>query len=228
MKVQIRLLAGGVAGCAAAAVAVAGCGSSGSSSNSSSKEPSAAQLQSSVKQSVRDASSVKVNGQVSQKGVPVGVDLGLHRNGDMSGTISENGANLQVLSVGGKVYIKATPAFLKEVKAPADACAVMCGRWVELPAQEARQITGQLSMNSLTGVGATEAGSTTVDGQHAWVLKGTDGTKVAVSSANKHYPLQATGGSTGHGTLKFSQWNSVPPPTAPPAGQVVNLSGLQK
>jgi hypothetical protein len=90
-------------------------------------------------------------------------------------------------------------------------------------------------MNSLTGrVGSgqpakvTEAGSTTVSGQPAWLLKGANGTKVAVSSHGKPYPLQASSGSTGHDVLKFSQWNAVPRPSAPPANQVVNLSGLQK
>jgi hypothetical protein len=230
MSAQFRLVAVGFAGCAAVTT-VSACGSSGAAKAS---EPAAATLASSMQQAVRDAKSVHFNGQQSVHGLPVGVDTGISRTGDISGSITENGAKLQVLNVGGKAYFKATGAFLKQVKAPASTCTVVCGHWVELPPQEASQLTGQLTMDNLTGNVATrklpkfkEAGSTTVNGQPAWVLKAPNGSTIDVSSVGKPYPLQATPPSGGHGVIKYTQWNAVPAPAKPPSSQVINLSGLK-
>lgn len=229
MDFKARLVACGLAG--GAAVAICSCGSSTPS------EPGAAQLASSVQHSVRNASSVHVNGAVSANGVPVNLNLGINRAGDMSGTIRENGANLNVISASGKVYIKATPEFLKQANAPADVCTVVCGHWVELPPKEASQLLSQVSMASLTGgagsssgsrqAKVTEAGTATVNGQQAWVLKATDGTTVAVSQQSTPYPLRVESPNGGkQGVVQYSQWNTVPQPKAPPANQVINLSNL--
>ena len=150
--------------------------------------------------SVRQASSVHVAGQLTNNGTPISVDLDMHRNGDVSGTVSQNGAPFQVIGVGKVIYIKATRAFLQAVKAPTSACAVVCGKWLQLTSAEARQLTGDLSMSSLTAPltsgqvpTLTEAGSATVNGQSAWVLRASDGSTLDVSSASQHYPLAASG-----------------------------------
>jgi hypothetical protein len=225
MKLQVKLLACGVGGFAA--VTASACGSS----SSSSAEPGAAALQSSMQTAVRQASSVHFDGQEPQNGVPVGVNMGVSRVGDLTGTISENKANLQVLKVDGKVYVKATPEFLTQVKAPASTCALVCGRWLELPPQEASQ-ANQLTMDNVTGAVAspklpklTEHGSTTVNGQPAWVLRGPNGAVIDVSSKGTPYPLQSSGPG-GHGVIKYSQWNAVPKPAAPPSSQIINMNGL--
>jgi hypothetical protein len=155
------------------------------------------------------------------------------RTGDVTGAVTENGGKLQVLGVGGKVYVQATPAFLRQVKAPASSCSIVCGRWIQLPPNEAGQLTGQLNMNHLLGnvpsastAKFTEAGSTTVNGQSAWVLRAPDGTQVDVASSGTPYPLEAKTGNGKQGTIDFTQWNSVPSPSAPPANKVINLNGL--
>lgn len=227
MNVKIGLFACVLA--SSTAIAVASC------SSSAPTEPDAAALASTAQHAVQQATSVHVDGQVTNNGVPVGINLGVDRAGNISGTIAENGANLNVISADGKVYVKATSAFLKQVKAPANACSIVCGKWIQLPPDEANQITSQLTMTNLTGgaktststAGVKEAGSTTVDGQPAWVLKGADGSTVAVSTNGTHYPLQVHGGTGRQGVLKYSQWNSVPHPAAPPSNQVINLSGLR-
>jgi hypothetical protein len=229
MKLDIRMLACGLAGCAAVTVAVSGCGSSAP------QEPSASDLQSSMRSSVASANSVHFDGNLNDNGVPVGVDMGVSRSGEMQGSITQNGAKLQVIGVDGKVYIKATPEFLKEVKAPSSACAVLCGHWVQLPPQEARQITSQLtlrnlsaSVNSGQSANLTESGTTTVNGTAAYVLEAPNGATVDVRQSSPHYPLQAHAGSGNSGTVTFSQWNSVPHPTPPPASQVINLNSLHQ
>jgi hypothetical protein len=220
MNVQARLLACALAGCAAAA---AGCGSS------SSPEPGAAALQSSMEAAVHQASSVHVNGKVSGNGRPIGINIGLNRAGDVAGTVSENGANLQLTSVDRKVYVKANPAFLRLYNVPSSACTAFCGHWIELPPQTASQFN-QVSMKNLTGLPGseklTEAGSTTVNGQAAWVLKAPDGSVIDVSSTGTPYPLEVKSGSQ-QDQLYYTRWNAVPKPAAPPSNQVINLSGVR-
>jgi hypothetical protein len=229
-----RLLALGLAACAVPAVTGCSSGSSGSGgSGGPAKEPAAAALESSMQKSVRQASSVHIDGQVVSNKLPVTVDIGVHRKGGMAGTISQNGAKFQVLGVDGKVYVKATPQFLKQVKAPSNACAIVCGRWIELSSQQASQLGSELSMQDLTGdVGSakkaelTEEGTTTVRGQPAWVLRAADGAVVYVSSVGKPYPLEAKAGSGKNDAIYYSQWSAVSTPALPPASQVLNLSGL--
>ena len=52
---------------------------------------------------MRSAASVHVDGSVPDNGANVGLNLGINRAGDMSGTISEHGANVNVISTSGKV-----------------------------------------------------------------------------------------------------------------------------
>ncbi len=183
--------------------------------------------------SVRQASSVHVAGRLTNNGTPISVDLDMHRNGDVSGTVSQNGAPFQVIGVGKVIYIKATRAFLQAVNAPTSACPVVCGKWLQLTSAEARQLTGDLSMSSLTAPltgqvpALTEAGSATVNGKSAWVLRASDGSTLDVSSTSQHYPLAASAASSPHEVVTYSQWNSAPKPVAPPANQVLNLNNLK-
>jgi hypothetical protein len=244
MGVPAKILTVGVAGCAA--IVISGCGSSGSSSGGSTsgsasgsagaspKEPSSTALVTSMQASVRQASSVHVDGHLTNNGTPISVNLDMHRNGDVSGTVSQNGAPFEVIGVGSAIYIKATRSFLQEVKAPTSACAVVCGKWLQLTSAEARQLTGDLSMASLTAPLSsgkvpvlTEAGSDNVNGQSAWVLRASDGSMLDVSSASRHYPLSASTGGSPAEVVTYSQWNAAPQPAAPPANQVLNLNNLK-
>jgi hypothetical protein len=70
-----------------------------------------------------------------------------------------------------------------------------------------------------------ESGSTTVQGQPAWVLRAANGSVIDVSAGNQHYPLEAAGGESLRQVVVFSQWNKVPRPTLPPASQVLRPGG---
>jgi hypothetical protein len=235
MGVPARAFTVGLVGCAA--LALAGCeasGSSGTSAASSSmsglaNEPSAQSLTRSMQSSVHDASGVHVAGQLSRNGVPLGVDLDVTKNGDAAGTISQRHTPLHVVAANSKIYIEVTPAFLRVASMPAAACATACGKWIELTQGEASQMTGDLSMQRLLtplmfgqapdsgqAPKLTTAGSTTVHGQPAWVLRAGDGSTVAVSTSARHYPLAARSGQSPHQVVTFSQWNSVPVPKPPP------------
>lgn len=235
MGAPAKLLTAGLAGCAAVVIAACGSGGSpGASMSSPAQEPGSAALVSAMQVSVRQATSVHIDGHLSNSGTLISVNLDMHRNGDVSGTVSQNGAPFQIIGVSNLVYIKATPAFLRQVKAPSSACTVLCGKWLQLTAQEARQLTGDISMNSLTAPltadqvpALTEAGSKAVSGQSTWVLRAADGSTLDVSSSSQHFPLAATTGGSAREVVVYSRWNSVPHPTAPPAGQTINLNNLK-
>jgi len=183
---------------------------------------------------VRRANSVHIAGHLANNGVPISLDLDMHRNGDVSGTVSQNGAPFEVIAMNNTTYIKATPAFLRQVKAPASACAVVCGKWLQLTPAQAGQLTGDLSMSSLTAPLSsgqvpkfTEAGSKTVGGQPAWALRAANGSMLYVSSAPGHYPVAATTGGSPNEVVTYSHWNTAPQPVPPPANQILNLNNLK-
>ncbi len=241
MGVPARVFSISLAGCAA--LALLGCDASGSGGTSgavagAAREPSAASLLSAAQSSVRSASSVHVSGQLSRDGVLVSVNLNVARNGDLAGTVRQHGTPIQVVAASGKIYIHATPGFLREMKVPAAACATSCGKWLEFTQAEATELTGDLSLQNLlapltsgralpSGQAAklTSAGSTTVHGEAAWLLRASDGATVAVSSSGQHYPLQSVSSGSPYRVVTYSRWNSAPVPKPPAASQLLNLNG---
>ena len=230
MALPARVLAAGIAGCVAAMLAYC-CSGPSTVISRPAQEPRLADLVGSMQSSVRAASGVRVTGHLTQNGTVLGVDLSLRRDGDMTGVIIQNGAPAQVMAVAGRSYVRVTPAFLQQVAAQAGSCAVVCGKWIQLTLREAEQMTGDLSMATVTSpltsgqaTTLTEAGSTTVQGQPAWVLRAADGSTLDVSTRSRHYPLEATGSGSSRQVVVYSQWNSVLPPATPPASQVL-ISG---
>jgi hypothetical protein len=229
----MRAGAAGIGLVAVAALLLAGCGSSASSASPgspSSARPAGATV-AQMKSAVNAARSVHLDGVLRNSGRAVGLDIGLIRSGEFSGTITDNGVPLMLTDAGGKLYVKATPAFLKQLKVSAALCSLMCGKYVELTSAQSQALAGNFTMQkllaSLTGnlPKFADAGTTTVRGQPAQVLRAPDGSMLDVASTGTPYPLRAVG--KGHnGQLDFTQWNSVPHPAAPPADQVINMADL--
>lgn len=195
---------------------------------------SASQLVTQMKTAVRDAHSTHLTGQVtSGSGKATALDLSVLRAGGLAGSITQHGVPLELIGAGGKVYIKATPAFLRELRAPAGVCTLMCGRYVQMSGAAGGQLDGSLNMTSLTQAfitglpRMTRAGTTTVAGQQAVVLHGADGSTLDVAAHGTPYPLRVISPPGHHETLTFSQWNRVSTPAPPPASKVINLSQLK-
>jgi hypothetical protein len=229
--VRARSLAAGMTGCAVAALATLGSGTS-TVIIGPAREPGTAALVRSMQSAVRGARSVRVTGHLTQNGTPLGVDLSLSRNGDLTGTIIQNGAPAQVVAVAGKIYVRATPAFLLQMKAPGGSCAAVCGKWIQLALPDAGRVTDDLSMANIVSPltsdqvpTLTEGGSTTVQGRPAWVLRAADGSVIDVSAGSEHYPLAAADGGSLGLVVSYSQWNKVPRPTLPAASQVLMPGG---
>jgi hypothetical protein len=217
-----RLVAGGLAG--GAALALAACGAAGPSG------PTTAQITAAIQK----ATSVHISGSVTLKGTAESLNLAMLRTGDMSGTVTSGTEPPITLILTGKTaYVLLTAAVLKSVVGPSVSCNGVCGKYLAVTGSQASSLTSDISLTSLLKQftsnlgGQTRAGTTTVNGQAAIVLKDPDGSTLDVAANGPPYPLKliATSGGTS-GTLVFSQWNSVPAPAAPAASDLVNPAKL--
>jgi hypothetical protein len=234
----------GLAVAAIAAMLLAGCADSPPAARSAARPAvlsaatrSPSQTVAEMRKAVQAAGSVHLSGVLRNGGRPIGLNLGLIRSGEFAGTLTQNGIPLRLIDAGGKVYVKATAAYLRELKVPASVCSIMCGKYIEVSSAQAQSLSGSLSMSALlssfTGKlpRLTNAGTTTVAGRKGQVLQGPDGSRLVVAATGTPYPLQAvgrqgSGSQQSNGTLNFSQWNAVRRPTAPPASQVINLNKI--
>lgn len=162
------------------------------------------------------------------------IDVRINGN-SAAGTLGAYGTQYYLLSLNGSIFIKLSAGFLKAERAPASLCVKICGKYVELGASSAGQITSFLSMQQLIGdvfsykSMSEAAGSgcifspTTRDGQA--VLECRQGGYTLDVAAHGRPYLVYWGGPHGQ-HLAFSEWNSVTLPSAPPANQVVSISEL--
>jgi hypothetical protein len=111
----------------AAGLVASGCDSAPAGSKNS------ATLIPQMEAAARAAKTVRAAGSVDEGSQVVNNNMSFSRSW-VVGTAGSNGASFFLLELNGKTYIKADAAFLKVAKAPASACAVMCGKYVELPA----------------------------------------------------------------------------------------------
>jgi hypothetical protein len=229
----------------AGALALAACGGSASGSGSASggssasassgtaaPDGTASSIITRMKAAVRSASSMHMDGRLTDSGKPVGLNLSLLRSGGLNGTITQNSVPLSLIGADDKIYVKATRAFLNELHA-SSVCSLMCGKWVQMSGSQADQLTGSLSMENLTKSLTTglpsfkKTGMTTVGGQQAVELKSADGSTLDVAAQGKPYPLRVVAPSGSEGSVIFSQWDKVPAPKPPPSSEVINIDKLK-
>jgi hypothetical protein len=216
-----KAMAGVMAGGAAAAMA--GC----STAASGPAQPTGAQ----IKSAVDSATSVHIAGSVVQNGQTESLDAGFLRTGQWSGNITAGTVpTISVIVTGGKAYILLTQAFMQSAVGKSASCGGICGKYLTVSGSQASSLTGAFSFTQIvdplgTGLnGVSPSGTTTVDGQEAFVYKGADNTVLDVAAHGKPYPLRVSGPK--EGTLILSDWNSVPTPAAPPASQIVSQNSI--
>jgi hypothetical protein len=196
--------------------------------------PSAQALVNDALTALKSAQSVRISGSVTQSGKNLRLNVGFVKSGAFSGTMSGPFAGTQatftLIATGGKTYLLLDKAFFNALSKtqgiPASACQTLCGKYVAVPAAQ----FGNFSLNGLTSSmlkGAHKAAPgvvvTSVNGQPAYRVSDGHGSFLYIAENGTHYPLEIT--KPGTGTLTFTDWNSVPPITAPPASQVISLPG---
>ena len=103
--------AGALALCA---LAIAACGSSSSSGNGEAAK-SANQILSDAVSAAQGASSVRVSGSITDNGQPVSVDLKLVNGKGGSGSMTIQGAPVQIVDVNNTLYMNGSDAFWNKV-----------------------------------------------------------------------------------------------------------------
>jgi hypothetical protein len=235
----LRWLGGSAA--VVAVLLVAGCsgGSSGTATTGGSSPagvaafagppPDPAALGRQVRSATAKATSFHVLAVVTEGGSKISMNMSMTRSGEMSGTMSANKVAVTMLVTRGHSYIKISSGLLKSQHLPSAACALVCGKYLEVPAGQAKGMLNGLDMPSLlrqlSATSLTYVRTVTVNGQPAWQMRASDGSTVYVAAQGPPYPLRVTKGVS---RADFTQWNAVTIPAPPPASQVVDLSQLEQ
>lgn len=209
-----------VAAGAAAVIALLASACGASSNGVATKTP--AQILAACTSAVKSASSFEVSSTGSFGDGVTSLDLKVVGT-NVSGVFVKDGNTVNVVDVGGNIYMKAPASFYSDAGVGATKSAVLASVWVEATAGSTvasnfsalsnfTDVAGQLS-----GVGSVTSGGTgTVDGQSVVILKSGEGTTLDVATTGTAYPVQVTEGGTGAGVFNFTNWNAVPSFTAPP------------
>lgn len=179
---------------------------------------------------VTSANSVHISGTAAGSSARASLDVSFYGPTDLWGTLSMAGKSYTVLVVGGKTYIKLTKFLVVTMeKLPMSACLQLCGKYV---VGTGSQFAGfdlavvlDSAFHSLPAAAHDTKAlvSASYDGRPVFQFT-QSGVVFDVAASGVPYPVRVTGNGT---DLTFSDWNSIPPPKAPPASQVVTRSQFQ-
>jgi hypothetical protein len=169
---------------------------------------------------LEEAGSVDIAGTMSTQGQEGEVDLHLQGD-DATGTLTLAGAEIQLLNVGGTVYLQAAPDFWSSFGLPAETAAQFEDQWVIVPA-DAGAAFSEFSLAGLVeelrnpdGEVKEEVTEGEVDGENVVVVEQEDGSNLKVADADPAYPLELTNSGEASGTVTFSGFGETEDITAP-------------
>jgi hypothetical protein len=166
------------------------------------------------------AGSVHVSGAVEQDGEEGDVDLHLQGE-DAIGTLALAGADIELLSVDGQVYLQAPPEFWTGFGLPEEFAAQFDGQWVVVPAEASSEFADfslagfvdELRNPESPVKDDVESGE--VDGEDVVIVEQEDGSTLSVADDEDSYPLEITNKGDSPGTLTFSRFGEEEDITAP-------------
>jgi len=198
--------------------------------------PTARVLYDTMRRSVAAAKSVRIKGEINTGGKTQTIDIAGDRDGKNTRALVNDGTGqAELLTVGDSVYIKADTAYWTE-HASATAAAVAAGKYVKVPAgmvgtdalKVGTLLDGAFTDLPLAGL-LQKVEATDLDGTPAYVLAdrlNPQAGRIYISADGKARLLRIVSVKASAGTLDFSEWDSVPPKSAPPADQLVKIPGL--
>ena len=209
-------------GLVSVALLAAGCGGGGSKSNGEA-DKTAKEIVADAKAAAKKASSVHYSGSIAQSGTPLKVDIRIDGTKGGAGSITIQGAPVEIVRVGNEAYLKGSAAFYKQIAGTA-AAQLLNGKWLkgsatsgELAALAELTDINQLFEAALNPDGTiTKGKETTVDGQKVIAIQSSEGGTLYVATTGEPYPVeikQASGDSTG--AVHFDAWNEKVDVTAP-------------
>jgi hypothetical protein len=148
------------------------------------------------------------------------IDLQLQGE-DASGTLTFNGADVQLLNVDGKAYLQAPAEFWGSFGLPDEATALFGSKWVVVPGEAARQFQ-DFSLAAFvddlrhpTSDVKDAVKDDEVGGDPVVIIAQEDGSSLTVANAEKAYPLKLTNKGDSPSSLTFSDFGEKNDITAP-------------
>jgi type 1 fimbria pilin len=200
--------------------------------------PAGNQVESVVRSAFLGATAVHIKGSLSNSTGSLTMDLQLNKDDTASGTISEGGADIPLIAVGGKYYVKFTPQLISQSSnaAVGQVGPVLDNKWVSSDSPLATDMVAGVkplltydsfvsNMFGQASAAPTLTGTDVVNNTTVLVYESSDGSTVYIARSSPHFLERMTAPASGSGELDFTGWNQPVPVTAPPAAQIYTGSG---
>ncbi len=166
------------------------------------------------------AGAVHVEGTADQDGQEGEIDM--HFQGeDAVGSLTFGGVELQVMAVGGDVYLQAPAEFWASFGMPEEAASEFVDQWVMVPAEAAGEFADFSLDSFVADLREPESPikekvrSGEVDGEDVVIVEQEDGSSLSVADAEKPYPLRMTTEGESSGTVTLSRFGEKEDISAP-------------
>jgi hypothetical protein len=231
MNVRLLLRARTALAFVVASAVLVGCGSTSSGNSIASKSPT--QIVAAAKAAADGAATVHVSGTVRSEAKPLTIDMELVNGKGGRGRITLDGTSINLVRVGGSVYINGSQAFYRRIAGPA-AARLLQGKWLKAP-EKSGNFASLASLTDLAKLIDTTLvshgklardGTKTVDRQK--VVAVTDvsqGGTLYVATAGSPFPIEIVKDGGSGGKITFDRWNKPVSLAAPP--NAININQLQ-
>jgi hypothetical protein len=215
----VLALGGGLAACSSSSST--GTTTTGASTATTGTTADATALAARCTEAMKALSTFRVTGSVVTSGQDLTVDMVLSQHG-MQGTFTTSKGTFQIITITGTVYMEADHSFWASQGLPDASAQLLAGKWLSgLPASATQGLANSFTINQILGsldsTGAvTDVGTSTIAGQSAIGLKGSDGSVGYVAATGTPYLLKVVSPHDGaQGALTFSEFGTATAPTAP-------------
>ena len=242
MKVSVRVVASvlaavaavGMAGCGGAKAGVAGSEPSTAAASSTQPIPGAEELWTAAQASMKAATSVRIKGTATNKGVTIPVEMAGTRDGSNAKVVvSQNDWTAELIMISGTTYVKGNAAYWTMAGVPAARVQAIGTKYVRTTAMDTSKMDVGAMMDELATINFNLVDKLNIKveqadlaGVPAYVMSQRVSTsqgdlKAWVSAEGKANLLKLiVVGGENPTDLDFSDWNAVAPFTAPPADQI--------
>jgi len=211
---RVRKTTGRLVAATTAGLLLAGCGGGSDFASQSSTDIIAA-----ARDAMADVESVRLTGEVPEDAGPITLDVRASRGGDCSGSISVEGATVEILSVDGETLIRPDEAFWQQQagEGAADIIAAVGDRWVSTGDDDGfaelcdlDQLFDELGADADED-DAGEVGETSeIDGREVVAVAGEEdgGTATAfIATDDPHHILRLTFSGDEEGQVDLTEFN---------------------
>lgn len=194
-------------------------------------EKSAEEILTAAQEAARAATAVRVSGEIEE----VRLDLSIVKGEGAIGSMSQAGAEFELVVNGDQVFVKGSDEFYDQLGG-GQATEQLSGKWLQVPStdDDFGSIAQFADMDRLLGEildpsadRLTKGETEDVDGTPAIGITADRGT-LFVATEGEPLPLKLTGAADRPGEMTFSDWNEPAELTTPDPADVVDIAELQR